>query len=75
MKDDWTPGCAVKADVPVDQKGRHYDVFEELVVISRHLHTHNVLSKINEQVRFARKRFGQYEVIDFLAVLAGLRDQ
>jgi len=28
-------------------------------VISRYLRTHGVLSKINEQVRFARKRFGR----------------
>ncbi len=40
-------------------------------MISRYLRTHGVLSKINEQVRFARKRFGRYEVIDFLAVLFG----
>src|SRR6266566_4354279 len=45
--------------------------FGEVVVISRHLHTHGVRSLINEQVRFARKRFGRYEVIDFLAVLFG----
>jgi hypothetical protein len=45
--------------------------FGEVVVISRYLHTHGVLSKINEHVRFARKRFGRYEVIDFLAVLFG----
>jgi hypothetical protein len=30
-----------------------------------------VLNKINEQVRFGRKRFGRYEIIDFLAVLFG----
>ena len=45
--------------------------FGEVVVISRYLHKHGVLSKINEQVRFARKRVGRYEVIDFLAVLIG----
>src|ERR1700694_4499919 len=45
--------------------------FGEIVVISRYLRTHGVLSKITEQVRFARKRFGRYEVIDFLAVLFG----
>src|SRR5258706_1667180 len=45
--------------------------FGEVVVISRQLHKNGVLSKINEQVRFARKRFGRYEVIDFLAVLFG----
>jgi hypothetical protein len=30
-----------------------------------------MLSKISERVRFARRRFGRYEVIDFLAVLFG----
>ncbi len=45
--------------------------FGEVVVISRYLQKHHVLSKLNEQVHFARKRFGRYEVIDFLAVLFG----
>jgi hypothetical protein len=31
-----------------------------------------VLAAIEEQVHFARRRFGHYEVIDFLTVLAGL---
>jgi hypothetical protein len=45
--------------------------FGEVVVISSYLRKHGVLSKINEQVRFTRKRFGRYDVIDFLAVLFG----
>lgn len=45
--------------------------FGEVVLISSFLRTHNVLSKITERVRFARKRFGRYDVIDFLAVLFG----
>src|SRR5690348_14218971 len=45
--------------------------FGEVVLISSHLRTHGILNKINEQVRFARKRFGRYELIDFLAVLFG----
>jgi hypothetical protein len=49
--------------------------FGEVVVISRYLQKHGTLSKINEQVRFARKRFGRYDVIDFLAVQIALRDQ
>ena len=49
--------------------------FGEAVLISRYLRKHGVLDKVNEQVRFARKRFGRYEVIDFLAVLAGLCHQ
>src|SRR5881397_2091847 len=67
MKDDFTNGC----DVPDDQKGRHYDVFEEIVLIAAHLRQHGILSKISERVRFARRRFGRYETIDFLAVLFG----
>ena len=49
--------------------------FGEIVLISSYLRKHGVLSKINERVRFARRRFGHYEVIDFLAVLFGLRHQ
>jgi hypothetical protein len=47
--------------------------FGEAVLLIGYLGKHGVLSKISEQVRFARRRFGRYEVIDFLAVLAGLR--
>jgi hypothetical protein len=42
--------------------------------MAHHLQRQGVLVAIEEQVRFARRRFGRYEVIDFLAVLAGLCD-
>jgi hypothetical protein len=71
MNDDWTPGYDVKADVPNDQKGRQYDVFEEVAVMVKHLRTQGVLSALCERVRFSRRRFGHYEVIDFLAMLFG----
>ncbi len=45
--------------------------FGEVVLIAAHLRKHGVLTKISEQVRFTRRRFGRYEVIDFLAVLFG----
>ena len=45
--------------------------FGEVVVIAEYLRKHGLLAKINEEVRFARRRFGCYEVIDFLAVLFG----
>src|SRR6266478_3710355 len=45
--------------------------FGEVVLLIGYLRKHGVLSKISEQVRFARPRFGRYEVIDFLAVLFG----
>jgi hypothetical protein len=45
--------------------------FGEAVLLIGYLRKHGVLSKISEQVRFVRRRFGRYEVIDFLAVLFG----
>jgi hypothetical protein len=43
--------------------------FGEIVVIVSYLRKHSILTKISERVRFARRRFGRYELIDFLAVL------
>ncbi len=45
--------------------------FGEVVLMAAHLGKHGVLTKISEQVRFTRRRFGRYEVIDFLAILFG----
>ena len=45
--------------------------FGEVVLIVHSLRKQNVLSAITERVRFARRRFGHYEVVDFVAVLFG----
>jgi hypothetical protein len=45
--------------------------FGEVVLMARHLRQQGVLTKMSEQVRFARRRFGHYELIDFLAILFG----
>src|SRR6266513_1830659 len=45
--------------------------FGEATLIVEHLRKQGVLTQISERVRFARRRFGHYEVIDFLAVLFG----
>jgi len=45
--------------------------FGEVALIVGYLRKQDVLTKISERVRFARRRFGHYEVIDFLAVLFG----
>src|SRR5260370_2946286 len=45
--------------------------FGEATLIVEHLRKQGVLSAICERVRFARRRFGHYEVIEFLAVLFG----
>jgi hypothetical protein len=43
----------------------------EITLIVHHLQRQGVLAALEEQVRFARRRFGRYEVVDFLAVLFG----
>lgn len=43
----------------------------EVSVIAHFLKHQGVLSAIEEQVRFARRRFGHYDVIDFVVVLLG----
>lgn len=45
--------------------------FDEVVLLIAHLRKQGVLTKLSECVRFSRRRFGHYEVIDFLAVLFG----
>src|SRR5712691_4707339 len=45
--------------------------FGEVALIIPYLHKQGVLSAISSQVRLARRRFGRYDVIDFLAVLFG----
>jgi hypothetical protein len=43
----------------------------EVSLIAHYLRRQGVLALIEERVRFARRRFGHYEVIDFVAVLLG----
>ena len=45
--------------------------FGEVTLLAHHLNRQKILDRISEQVRFARRRFGRYEVIDFVAVLFG----
>src|SRR6266849_8827017 len=45
--------------------------FGEAVVIAQALRRRGMLAKVSERVRFARRRFGRYEVIDFVVVLLG----
>ncbi len=45
--------------------------FGEVALIAHTLTRQGLLSQISEQVRFSRKRFGTFEVIDFVVVLMG----
>ncbi len=72
MKDDWTPGCDVKADVPDDQKGRHYDVFEEVAVVAHAFHRFGLLKAIFQGILLARCSplslpvFNQVKIVSWL---------
>ena len=45
--------------------------FGEGVLLVTYLKKQGVLAKLCERIQFARRRFGRYDVIDFLAVLFG----
>lgn len=45
--------------------------FGEVTIIAHYLTHLGMLEALCEQVRFARRRFGHYDVIDFFAVLVG----
>jgi len=45
--------------------------FGEVTMIAHFLKSQGVFAAIEEQVRFARRRFGRYDLIDFVAVLLG----
>jgi hypothetical protein len=45
--------------------------FGEVAVIAHYLRHLGVLSALEERVRFARRRFGHYDLIDFVVVLLG----
>src|SRR5437870_12918725 len=47
------------------------DWFGERTLMAHHLQQQGLLAAIEEQVHFARRRFGRYEVIDFVALLFG----
>ncbi|MBO0793735.1 MAG: hypothetical protein J2P36_22670, partial [Ktedonobacteraceae bacterium] len=47
------------------------DWFGEVAVIAHYLRRLGMLAAIEERVRFARRRFGQYDLIDFAVVLLG----
>src|SRR5215468_10223082 len=45
--------------------------FGEVAVVAHYLIHLGLLEKIVQEVRFSRKRFGTYEMIDFICVLIG----
>ena len=50
-------------------------LFGEGALLSQYLRKPGVLAAISAQVRFARRRFGRFEVIDFVVVLFGYAER
>ena len=49
--------------------------FGEVVLVAAHLKKQGSLAKLCERVQFARRRFGRYDVVDFLVVQIALCHQ
>src|SRR5258708_38472321 len=49
--------------------------FGEVALLAQHLRKQGTLAAISEHVHFARRRFGHYDVLDFVAVQIALRHQ
>ena len=45
--------------------------FGEVAVTASHFRHQGILATINDRVRFTRRRFGHYDLIDFVIVLLG----
>jgi hypothetical protein len=69
MKDQ--SAAAVRIETTTETKPSVPGWFGEITLIGQHLKQQGVVDGINEGVRLARRRFGRYEVIDFVALLLG----
>lgn len=62
---------SVTIQITPESMPSHPAFLGEVAVFARVLTHEGIWKAIQEQVRFARARFGRYEVIDFVAVLIG----
>jgi hypothetical protein len=62
---------SVHLQMVAEQKPSVPSWFAEVAIVARVFITSGVLDQIEQQVRFARARFGTYELVDFVAVLIG----
>jgi hypothetical protein len=67
--DEQTTGATVQIETTAETRPSVPDWFGEIRLLAQHWKQQGVVSAIQEQVRFARRRFGTYEVIDFVVML------
>jgi hypothetical protein len=70
MNEPPTP-ATIQVETTAESRPSVPDWFGEITLLAQHLKQQGVLTAIQDQVRFARRRFGTYEVIDFVAMLLG----
>ena len=69
--DEQTTGATVQIETTAETRPSVPDWFGEITLLAQHWKQQGVVSAIQEQMRFARRRFGTYEVIDFVVMLLG----
>lgn len=65
------PSCPVSIQASSESVPSVPAWFGEVTLIAQRLEQQGIFGAVSERVRFVRRRFGQYEVIDFLAVVVG----
>lgn len=63
--------ATIQVETTVETRPSVPNWFGEIMLLAQHWKQQGVLTAIQDQVRFARRRFGTYEVIDFVALLLG----
>jgi hypothetical protein len=69
--DEQSTGATVQIETTAETRPSVPDWFGEITLLAQHWKQQGVLTAIQDQVRFSRRRFGTYEVIDFVVMLLG----
>lgn len=68
---EQTTGTTFQVETTAETRSSVPDWFGEITLLAQHWKQQGVLAAFQDQVRFARRRFGTYEVIDFVVMLLG----
>jgi hypothetical protein len=69
--DEQTTAATIQVETTAEARPSVPNWFGEITLLAQHWKQQGVLTAIQNQVRFARRRFGTYEVIDFIVMLLG----
>ncbi len=66
-----TTAATIQVETSAETRPSVPNWFGEITLLAQHWKQHGVVTAIEDQVRLARRRFGTYEVIDFVVMLLG----